>query len=173
VFYCVTNFPNWCRSFPSPASVACRADSAPQPANLGWPRHCLGLAAHLWGPGVPCGDGVQHPVLAGDCFCCPGAVLDDRLAHTLSIFTTPSIITTLWTFTILRTYMVCIQYIVLFTLTVLSILRSGQFHVYGHQMHLLVAHASCLHAQLQAPSVLCMQVLLCASVPAKCPCTSY
>jgi len=103
--------------------VACRADFAPQPENLGRSWHFLGLAAHLWGPGVPCWDGVQHPVLAGDCFCRPGIVLYDRSGRSLSIFTTLS------------------------TFTIVFILRSGQFHVRGHQMHvhLLLAHASCLH----------------------------
>ena len=152
MFYCITNFPNWCRSFPSPASVACRADSAPQPANLGWPRHFLGLAAHLWGPGVPCWDGVQHPVLAGDCFCRLGAVLDDRSAHILSICTIISMLTILSTFnmlstfTLLSTFTVWSTFSVWFTFARLSTLRSGQLYVYAHQMfvHLLLAHASCL-----------------------------
>ncbi len=143
------NFPNWCCSFPPPVFVACRANFAPQPENLGWPGHFLGLAAHLWGPGVPCWDDFQCLILAGDCFCCRGVVLDDRSAHILSIRTIISILTILSTFNMLSTLSTFTTWstFILFTFTILSILRPGQFHVYAYQMyvHLLLAHASCLH----------------------------
>ena len=152
MFCCITNFQNWCRSFPSPASVACRADSAPQPENLGWPRHLLGLAAHLWGPGMPCWDDIQRLILAGDCFCCPSAVLDDRSTHTLSMFTILSIFIKLS--------------IVMAMIMILSKKGQASFHVYAQ---LQLAHASCLHMHGFNQCDTCMQILLCASVAVKCP----
>jgi len=67
--------------------------------------------------------------------------------------------------------MVYIHYIVYIHNT-LCILRSSRFHVYGHLLvHLLLAHASCLHARLRPVSESCMlHVHQCQS--SECPWTA-
>ena len=66
-----------CCSNTAAAVVDSRAASAPQSRVLGWTRNLLGLAAHIWVPGLLCWNDIKPLLLDCNGLCCPGSALDD------------------------------------------------------------------------------------------------